>query len=201
MECDHVYPPPVNDAHPIWIVLNSIEIRLPFVHPSIIWADSSITAIWIIFCVGIVKVRPVIHCVLYLPGLQNFWFYLFFALSTDLRFSGFPPLSHTSSASGLLSHAPSHILPLSCAFCHFCYMTTVHTARLELDGRRWWLVLSGIPDRQPDGVRAAGSWHLVGVSRNGTGSRSWWSWSRVFHLDGMMLCGQWFLPQKGDCSS
>ena len=57
-------------------------------------------------------------------------------------------------------------------FVTWCYTTTTHTARLELIERQQWLAPSIIHNRQLNDALVVGSWHLVGVSRNGRGSMS-----------------------------
>ena len=50
------YPTPVDYAHPIWYILDSVEVGFPFIHPSSGWDDSSVAVVSTILQVGIINV-------------------------------------------------------------------------------------------------------------------------------------------------
>ena len=50
------YPPPLDYSQRIWYVLNSVEVRLPLVHPSVGRDDVGLTAFGIVFSVRVVDV-------------------------------------------------------------------------------------------------------------------------------------------------
>lgn len=46
----------MHNIHPIWDILNCIEVRLEFVHPGIACADSGFIAVNVVFGVSIIDV-------------------------------------------------------------------------------------------------------------------------------------------------
>ena len=50
------HPPPLDYSQRNRYVLNSVEVRLPLVHPSVARVDVSLTAFRIVFCVSVVNV-------------------------------------------------------------------------------------------------------------------------------------------------
>ena len=42
------YPPPADDAHAFWYILDSVDVRLPFVHPGVGWDDGGLTTVTIV---------------------------------------------------------------------------------------------------------------------------------------------------------
>ena len=50
------HPPPLDYSQRIRYVLNSVEVCLPLIHPSVAFLDVSLTAFGIVFCVSVVNV-------------------------------------------------------------------------------------------------------------------------------------------------
>jgi hypothetical protein len=50
------YPPPTYYSHPIWYILDGVQVCFRFIHPSSHWVESGFTGICVVFQVGIIDI-------------------------------------------------------------------------------------------------------------------------------------------------